>query len=59
MRCWRRTTRRCGVGSGDDVQVRSGKAWFTVPGSVVDEYYLLNEHRASHIRDCFEFAWWK
>lgn len=51
--------RRCGVGSGGDVQVRSGKAWFTVPGSVVDEYYLLNEHRASHIRDCFEFAWWK
>lgn len=43
----------------NDTDVRSGKAWFTVPGRLVNDYALLSEHRANHIRDCFEFAWWK
>lgn len=43
----------------DDAAVRSGQAWFTVPGRLVNEYALLSEHRARHVRDCFEFAWWK
>ncbi|KAK8823609.1 hypothetical protein WA577_002528, partial [Blastocystis sp. JDR] len=42
----------------DDAAVRSGQAWFTVPGRLVNEYALLSEHRARHVRDCFEFAWW-
>ena len=43
----------------DDKAVRSGQVWFTVPGRLVDDYFVLSEHRANHIRDCFEFAWWK